>query len=175
MLSLQNQNRYIVLSENKRSLFSRDHGNLKNYSKKCPALKSGFLRKMWLTPSRSDSCKSMEKITKKCLYYLGMAKNFRRVLNCVAPLCCEIEKMRKWPCDGKSGIYEIYTSHPREAENTEFCILPIRLSSNLGKIWIWFWIERIHGSRGWEIAPKAQNRTVWHFDFLGGRRHVRSF
>ena len=33
------------------------------------------------------------------LYYLGVVYNFRRVLNCVATIFCEIEEMRKWPSD----------------------------------------------------------------------------
>ena len=78
-----------------------------------PALKAFFLlffcEQMWLTPHRDlTHVRARKKITETCLYYLGMAKNFRRVLNCVALLCCEIDGMRKWPCDENRVYLEKY-------------------------------------------------------------------
>ena len=40
----------------------------------------------------------------KNIFYLGVANNFRWVLNCVATLCGEIDEMLKWTCD-KSRAY----------------------------------------------------------------------
>ena len=106
-VSLQDKNSYIFLFENKRSLFSRNKRNLKNYSKKCPALKSGFWRKVGCDPPANSHMFQTPTIqNQKFLHYRGMAKNFRRVLNCVALLCCEIEKMRKRPSDGNRAYIE---------------------------------------------------------------------
>ena len=90
------KNSYIVLLENKRSLFSRNNRNLKKYSRKCPALKSGFLRKCSIPPLLTHLPSSLPQFKyRKFLYDHGMANNFRRVLNCVALLCCEISESQK--------------------------------------------------------------------------------
>ena len=90
----QHKNSYIVSLENKRSLFSRDNRNQKNYSKKMPHPKIGLLAKSRVRPPANSHMFQTPTIQiQKFLHYHGMANNFRQVLNCVALLCCEIEEM----------------------------------------------------------------------------------
>ena len=59
-----------------------------------PRPKIGLFAKNVVDPPRDlTHVRARKKRTAKCLYYLGMAKNFRRVLNCVAVIFCEIEDM----------------------------------------------------------------------------------
>ncbi len=59
-----------------------------------PHPKIGLLTKNVSDPPRDlTHVRGRKKEHKKHLYYLGMTNNFRRVLNCVATIFCEIDGM----------------------------------------------------------------------------------
>ena len=74
-----------------------------------------FAKNVVYPPSLTHLLSSLPQfIFRKFIYDHGMANNFRRVLNCVALLCCEIEEIQKWPSDEIRHILKIYTFQVRK-------------------------------------------------------------